>query len=67
MQNTENIKDIKNVMFHTNVLIKSMIGYCRHDIEKTEEISNILDGLIELEKQQQKLYKIIQTRILSLK
>ncbi len=67
MQNIKQLEEIETLIIHNNMLIKSMIGYCKHDIKHTEEISNILAGLMELDKQHEKLSGLISAEILSLK
>ncbi len=46
-------------LFNSNrILLNSLIGYCRHDVNKTDEITNILSGLEIIFEQQNEIDKL---------
>ncbi len=49
-------------LFNSNkVLLSSLIGYCKHDINKTDEITNILSTLEIVVENGNELEKLIES------
>ena len=54
------INKIQELFNSNRVFLSSLIGYCKHDIDKTDEITNILSALRIILKQQDEIQKLME-------
>lgn len=61
MNTLKEINKIQELFNNNKILLNSLIGYCKHDVKKTDEITNILSTLETISKQQNEIEKLTES------